>query len=161
VWPQLLRRADNQVSKDFSMSLEERFSNALHASARAWRSALDRRLRGSGLSQAGWSAVAAAAHAAQPPSQTELAQLLGVEGATMVTTIDRLVRAGMVERVPSPRDRRVNLVVVTERGQALAEQVQRESAALRTELLAGIDGAQLAGAAAVLERLQHSLEAGP
>jgi MarR family transcriptional regulator for hemolysin len=143
------------------MSPDERFSNALHASARGWRVALERQLRGTGLSQAGWSAVAAAASMPQPPSQTELAQMLGVEGATMVTTIDRLVAAGLVERVASSTDRRVKLVVVTERGQALAERVRNESQALRRQLLQRIDGERIEVAAGVLEQLQRILEEAP
>jgi MarR family transcriptional regulator for hemolysin len=139
-------------------ALDERFSNALHATARSWRQSLARRLRGSGVSQAGWSAVAAAAAAPRPPSQTQLAEWLGVEGATMVTTIDRLVSAGMVERVPSATDRRVKLVVLTERGQALATLVQAESAALRRRLLQEIDAERMAVASAVLEQLQQRLE---
>jgi MarR family transcriptional regulator for hemolysin len=140
------------------MTPEERFSNALHASARGWRGALERQLRDSGLSQAGWSAVAAAAAMPQPPSQTELAQLLGVEGATMVSTIDRLVAAGMVERMPSPVDRRVKLVVVTEQGGALAGRVRHASGELRRQLLGRIDGERLAVAAGVLEQLLRILE---
>jgi MarR family transcriptional regulator for hemolysin len=140
------------------MSLDERFSNALHASARGWRHALERQLRVTGVSQAGWSAVAAAAAMPRPPSQSELAQLLGVEGATMVTTIDRLAAAGLVERVPSATDRRVNLVVVTERGRVLAERVRRESEALRQQLLQRIGGERIAVAASVLEELQQMLE---
>jgi MarR family transcriptional regulator for hemolysin len=140
------------------MSPEERFSNALHASARGWRNALERQLRSSGLSQAGWSAVAAAASLPQPPSQTELAQLLGVEDATMVTTLDRLVAAGMVERGPSPVDRRVKLVVVTAPGRALAERVWDASGSLRRALLGRIEGERLAVAAGVLEQLLQILE---
>jgi len=150
----------NKLSDDerFSpMNPDERFSNALHASARGWRAALERRLKDSGVSAAGCSAVAAAADMAQPPSQTALAQLLGIEAATMVVTIDRLVTAGMVERVPSPHDRRVKLVVVTEQGRALAARVRQESQALRRELLGRIEGEQVAVAAAVLEQLQLML----
>jgi MarR family transcriptional regulator for hemolysin len=140
------------------MSPEERFSNALHAGARCWRNALERQLRASGLSQAGWSAVAAAARLPRPPSQTELAQLLGVEDATMVTTLDRLVSAGMVERGPSPVDRRVKLVVVTAPGRALAERVWDASDSLRRELLGRSEGERLAVAAGVLEQLLQILE---
>jgi MarR family transcriptional regulator for hemolysin len=140
------------------MNPEERFSNALHASARGWRNALERQLRDSDLSQAGWSAVAAAAAMPQAPSQTELAQLLGVEDATMVATIDRLVAAGMVERVPSRVDRRVKLVTVTAIGHALAERVRHASEALRRQLLGRIEGERLAVAAGVLEQLRRILE---
>jgi hypothetical protein len=64
-------------------ALDKRVSNALHATARRWRQALARDLRGSGVSQAGWSAVAAAAATPRPPAQTRLAQWLGVEGVTI------------------------------------------------------------------------------
>jgi MarR family transcriptional regulator for hemolysin len=152
--------ADNQVTNHWMpmSSLDERFSQALHASARSWRQALDRRLRASGLSQAGWSAVAAAAAAVRPLSQTELAQQLGVEGATMVATIDRLVAVGMVERAPSAIDRRVKLVVVTARGLALSNEVQQQAAVLRREWLRDIDPDRMAVAAGVLEQLQRVLE---
>jgi hypothetical protein len=41
---------------------EERFAAALHNAARAWRQALDRRLKHLGISGAGWMTIAAAAH---------------------------------------------------------------------------------------------------
>src|SRR5258707_15386785 len=64
--------------------LEERFSGALHNASRAWRQALDRRLKYLGVSQASWMTIAVAAKARAPLSQSELADRLGVEGATMV-----------------------------------------------------------------------------
>jgi DNA-binding MarR family transcriptional regulator len=66
-----------------------------------------------------------------------------------------------VERVPSPTDRRVNLVVVTERGHALAERVRQASQALRQQLVQRIGGERIALAAGVLEELQQILEEAP
>ncbi len=88
--------------------LEERFADALHGTARSWRQAVDRRLKGLGLSQASWMTIAVAAKARTPLSQSELADRLGVEGATMVAMVDRLVKAGFVARQPSKTDRRIN-----------------------------------------------------
>ena len=139
-------------------TLDERFSQALHSSARGWRHAVDRHLKASGLTQAGWMAVAAAAAAEQPLSQTELAQVLGVEGATMVAMVDRLVTAGMVRREPSASDRRVKLVVVTEQGQALYARVKVEADAVRKVLLKSIDRVDMKVATEVLEQLQATLE---
>ena len=142
-------------------TLDERFSKALHSSARGWRHAVDRHLKASGLTQAGWMAVAAAAAAESPLSQTELAQVLGVEGATMVAMVDRLVTAGMVRREPSLTDRRVKLVVVTRQGQELYARVKIEADAVRKVLLKDIDRAQMKVAIEVLEQLQALLEAPP
>src|SRR5277367_6438783 len=111
--------------------LAERFSGALHNTSRAWRQALDRRLKYLGVSQASWMTIAMAAKARAPLSQSELADRLGVEGATMVAMVDRLVKAGLVVRQTSSSDRRVNLVIVTEAGNLLFDTVKTEAAAVR------------------------------
>jgi MarR family transcriptional regulator for hemolysin len=141
------------------ISLDERFAKALHGSARRWRHVLDRHLKASGLTQAGWTAVAAVAAAEAPLSQTELAQQLGVEGATLVSMLDRLVAAGMVLRVPSETDRRVKLIVVTDQGQQLYARVRVEAATVRKVLLKDIDREHMRIATDVLEQLQDVLEA--
>jgi MarR family transcriptional regulator, transcriptional regulator for hemolysin len=140
-------------------SPEERFSHALHNTARTWRLAVDRRLKDLGLSQAGWMTIAMAAKADDPLSQIELAQRLGVEGSTMVAMIDRLMKSGLLERQPSPTDRRVRLVVVTEAGNKLYQRVKAEAEALRKELMAGIDPEHLRIATALLEHLERAANA--
>jgi MarR family transcriptional regulator, transcriptional regulator for hemolysin len=133
--------------------LDERFANALLGAARAWRQAVDRRLKPLRVSQASWSALAAASSAALPFSQSELAQRLGVEGATMVAMVDRLVKAGLVERRPGKTDRRVNRVAVTDAGARLIDAVRAEATVARRKLLAGVDAKKLAVATEVLEGL--------
>ena len=138
---------------------EERFANALHGTARAWRQAIDRRLKYLGMSQASWMTIAVAANAREPLSQSELADSLGVEGATMVAMVDRLVKAGLVKREPSTADRRIKRVVVTEAGYRLFGTVKTEAALVRKELLAQLDPQKLEAAADVLEALQGIIEA--
>ncbi len=136
-------------------TLQERFSHALHNTARAWRLAVDRRLKDLGLSQAGWMTIAMAAKASEPLSQIELAQRLGVEGSTMVAMIDRLVKAGFLERQASPTDRRVRLVVLTESGTQLYSRVKAEAAAFRKELMVGVDVDKLRIATELLEHFEQ------
>jgi MarR family transcriptional regulator, transcriptional regulator for hemolysin len=138
--------------------LDERFSNALHGTARAWRQAVDRRLKYLGVSQASWMTIAFAAKARSPLSQSELADQLAVEGATMVAMIDRLVKAGLVVREPSTTDRRIKRVVVTAEGYRLYDRVKAEAEAVRKELLAKIDPKSIEAATTVLETLQGMIE---
>ena len=138
--------------------LEERFANALYGTARAWRQAIDRRLKYLGVSQASWMTIATAAKAREPLSQSELADKLGVEGATMVAMVDRLVKAGLVKREPSTSDRRIKRVVVTEAGYRLFDAVKTEAAAVRRELLSQLDPKKLEAATEVLEALQGMIE---
>jgi MarR family transcriptional regulator, transcriptional regulator for hemolysin len=137
---------------------EERFANALHGTARSWRQAVDRRLKNLGVSQASWMTIAIAAQARSPLSQSELADQLAVEGATMVAMIDRLVKAGLVVRELSTTDRRVKRVVVTAEGYRLYDKVKAEAAAVRKELLAKIDPKSIEAATMVLETLQGMIE---
>lgn len=140
------------------VSLDERFTQALHGGARAWRGALERQLRASGLTMAGWSVMAALIASEAPPSQRVLARQLGVDGATLVATIDRLATACLVERMPSPHDRRVKLVVATDKGKRLATDIERFTAALRRDVMARIDSGRISVAAGVLEELRSILE---
>lgn len=141
--------------------LEERFSNALHNTSRSWRQAVDRRLKYLGVSQASWMTIALAAKAGAPLSQSELADRLGVEGATMVAMVDRLVKAGLVRRESSTTDRRIKRVVLTPAGLAVYEKVRAEAAALRQELLANTDPKKLLAATELLEGLQGIIDAQP
>src|SRR5471030_2360458 len=109
--------------------LEERFGAALYNSSRAWRQAVDRRLKYLGVSQASWMTIATAAKARQPLSQSELADKLAVEGATMVAMIERVVKAGLVVREASTSDRRVKRVILTQAGMQIYEKVRTEAAA--------------------------------
>jgi MarR family transcriptional regulator for hemolysin len=139
--------------------MDERFSGALHNTSRSWRQAMDRRLKYLGMSQASWMTIAFAAKAATPLSQSELADKLGIEGATMVAMVDRLVSAGLVSREASTTDRRVKRVVLTQAGLALYDKVKTEAAALRKELLADLDPKKLLVATELLERLQEKIDA--
>jgi MarR family transcriptional regulator, transcriptional regulator for hemolysin len=138
--------------------LEERFSDALHSTSRSWRQAVDRRLKYLGVSQASWMTIAITAKARSPLSQSELADKLGVEGATMVAMIDRLVKVGLVIREASTTDRRVKRVVLTPSGSKIYEKVKAEAVALRRELLANTDQKKLLIATELLEGLQGIID---
>jgi len=141
--------------------LDERFSSAIHNSSRAWRQALDRRLKYLGVSQASWMTIAVAANATAPLSQSELADRLGVEGASMVAMVDRLVKAGLVRREPSNTDRRVKRVLLTEAGTVLYDKVRAEASAFRQQILASMDQTMLQIATETLEALQAICDRDP
>lgn len=137
------------------------FSKLLHLTSRALRMAIDRRLKYLGLSQASWVAVAAIAGAKTPLSQSELAQFLGVEGATIVTMVDRLVKIGLVQRLPTPADRRKKLLVVTADGKALYEKVRSEADALGKEILEKVAEPDMQVAMRVLAEVYAATESLP
>jgi MarR family transcriptional regulator for hemolysin len=140
------------------VSVEERFSDALHSTSRSWKQAVDRRLKYLGVSQASWMTIAIAAKAESPLSQSELADRLGVEGATMVAMVDRLVKAGLVAREASSTDRRIKRVVLTTAGVAIYEKVKTEADTLRKQLLAKMDSKKLQAATELLDNLRAIID---
>src|SRR5277367_5199980 len=96
-----------------AFDLEERFDNALRNSAMAWRQAVDRRLRRLGVSRVRWMTIAAAVQARSPLSQSILADRLAISRASMVKTVDCLVKNGLMKRESSASDRRLRRIVVT------------------------------------------------
>jgi MarR family transcriptional regulator for hemolysin len=138
--------------------LAERFESALYNAAKSWRHAVDRRLKYIGISLTGWMTIAAASQIFSPLSQSELADMLSVSSTSMVHMIDRLVKAGLVIREPSPSDRRVNRIVITDAGHCLYVQIKDEAAAIRQQLVAGIEAERLAHLTELLEQLQCILK---
>jgi MarR family transcriptional regulator, transcriptional regulator for hemolysin len=147
--------ANDESAKAFD--LDERFENALRTTATAWLQAVDRRLRRLGLSRVGWMTIAAAMQARSPMSQSVLADALAISRASMVHTIDRLVKDGLVKREASASDRRLKRVVVTEAGAHLYCLLKDEVAAIRRQMLDPVDLEKLVDLTELLENLQEPL----
>jgi MarR family transcriptional regulator for hemolysin len=137
---------------------QERFSTSLHATARAWRLALDARLKDLGVGQSGWLTIAIIAKSKTELSQRALADQLGVEGPSVVSMVDRLEGAGLVLRAPCPTDRRVKLVHLTAEGRALYAKVRTQADAFRASLLGEVPPEELAAATRLLESLRERIE---
>ncbi|EPV8392817.1 MarR family winged helix-turn-helix transcriptional regulator [Klebsiella aerogenes] len=134
------------------------FSHLLYLTAHHWRLAVNRRLKNLGMSQASWVAVSAIARNERPLSQSELAQELGVESATIVPLINRLVELELVERVKPDSDKRKRLLVATAKGMALFHQVKAVADDLREEILTAITPEEREQTHRVLEKLLHEVE---
>ena len=129
------------------------FTHLLYQTAHAWRLAVDRHLKHSGLSMSSWMAIGLIASETRPLTQTELAQMLGLEDASMVPLIDRLVKQELLTRVQPPEDRRKRHLVLTEKGNQAFAVVKNEADALRADLLGDIDPQALATTEQVLQQL--------
>lgn len=71
-------------------------------------------------------------------SQRALAERMGVEGPTLVRHLDRLEKAGLIERRRDLLDRRVTRIGVTAAGQALLKQLAVVARAMEAEIQAVI-----------------------
>ena len=118
---------------------QHRFAMQVAQLSRAWRSELDRRLVGLGLSQARWLVLLHLARFTEMPTQRELAQSVGVEGPTLARLLDSLEAQGLITRVAVPEDRRAKKIALQPKAQPLIEKIEAISTQLRQEVFAGID----------------------
>jgi MarR family transcriptional regulator for hemolysin len=140
-------------------SESELFPVLLSETSRVWRVRLDDRLRHLGLSQAKWLALLHIHRGGADMTQKELAARLGVEGPTLTTLLDRLMRDDYVLRRESLTDRRSKTVHLTEKAQQLMKEIIAAAAQLRRELLADIPAEDLHTCIRTFQRIQQTAEA--
>lgn len=80
--------------------------------ARLIRTVFDRRVRKLGLTRAQWLCLTRL-HRRPGASQTELAEMLEIDRASAGRMIDRMEKAGWVQRRPDDGDRRINRLYLT------------------------------------------------
>ncbi len=142
-------------------ALQWRLGRAIGQIGRRWRARLDGRMAGFGLTEARWLPLLHLARWGDGLTQKELAARLGVEGPTLVRTLDWLEREGLVERHPVPHDRRAKTLRLTPRATALYLEIEREAAAVRDDILEGISEAELRTCLTVLDRVASRLGVPP
>lgn len=89
----------------------------------------------------------------------DLADALRVDASTATRTVNRLVRAGLVERVPDPDDARGVRVRISDRGEELQASLAERRLHLLEQVLAGFAPDELAQLANLLERLVEGVDA--
>ena len=77
-------------------------------------------------------------------TQVELGLALGVDKTTLVSELDRLEKAGLIERTVDPRDRRARIPALTAAGDSLRATIAVGAAAAETAATQSIDPELLA-----------------
>jgi DNA-binding MarR family transcriptional regulator len=124
--------------------------------ARLLRRAFDERARSIGVTRPQWR-VLITLDRNESINQGGLADLLEVEPITLCRMVDRLQEAGLVERRPSPADRRVWQLFLTDKSRPLLKQLRGVATELLEEAMAGISQAEQDQLDATLERVRANL----
>lgn len=91
-------------------------------------------------------------------SQAELARLAGVEQPSMAETLARMVRDGVVDRQPDPRDGRASLVSLSRRSRQRLAPARRALMTADARAMAGVSGEERVVICAVLRRIVENVE---
>lgn len=138
-------------------SVDEELGIRLGRVARLWRSEINRRLMGFGLTDAQWLALVHLARLGEPAPQKVLARAVGVREPTMARMIDRLEADGFATRSAHASDRRTKLVRLTSKAFPTIKRIQDVGKALRAEIFMGIDQADIETCLRVFEGLEARL----
>ena len=87
----------------------------------------------------------------------DLADRLGITTGTLTVTVDKLEKAGLVQRVANPEDRRSWLIELTSEGKALQAAHSKYHRALVREACADFDTQELAAFSRLLERFTRRI----
>jgi MarR family transcriptional regulator for hemolysin len=138
------------------VALRAEFLEGLSVTSRKLRTLFDARVRAKGLTLA---RARTLIHLARKDgmTQTELAEILEVEGPTLVRLLDGLEAQGLTERRPVEGDRRAKQIALTGEGHKLAAEVIQLGNDLREEMLADIPEADLIAAAATMRAIARKI----
>jgi MarR family transcriptional regulator for hemolysin len=125
---------------------------ALTRTARAVSRAFEERLAAAGGSLPVW-LVLLSLKTRAPSSQSELAEAVGIRGATLSHHLDGMEAAGLVTRRRDPASRRTSVVEVTDAGTELFLRLRQAAVAHDARLRDGLSQAEVAKLAALLDRL--------
>ena len=90
-------------------------------------------------------------------THTELAERLQNTPATITKMIQRMEKAGFVQRRPDANDQRVSRVYLTETGRAIQSQVQAVWDSMEAETFAGFTGEESLLLRTFLQRIRQNL----
>jgi MarR family transcriptional regulator for hemolysin len=117
--------------------LSRNFGFILNDVARLLRTAFDRRVRALGFTRSQWW-VLNHLYRNDGLNQSELAEILEVEKATLGRLLDRMEQKGWIRREADATDRRVRRVFLTEEAGPVMKVIRAAAADLRREAVAGL-----------------------
>jgi MarR family transcriptional regulator, transcriptional regulator for hemolysin len=129
----------------------------VNSTAKAFQKALDSELRKKvGVTISQWRVVGILA--LQPGlTQKEIADKVGIEGATLVPLIDKMEKDGLLKRKPDSKDRRVNRIYLTTKADSLWNSMTECALRIRKVSTKDISEDQLKNTLETLRRISKNL----
>jgi len=90
-------------------------------------------------------------------SQAQLSNMMLVNRANITSLIDRMEKAGFVERTPSPSDRRSNIVRLSGQGEKLLAKIEPLYAKQVKRIMAKLKKAEQKRLTAMLEKIRSNI----
>lgn len=129
----------------------------VNTAAKAFQRSFDIELRkNAGVSLSQWRVVGALV--IQPGlTQKEIADKVGIEGATLVPIIDKMEKEGLLKRKPDSDDRRVNRIYLTQKADSLWEAMIECALRIRKSSLKNISESDIQTTLETLRKISKNL----
>jgi MarR family transcriptional regulator for hemolysin len=134
-----------------------RLGTSLAVLQRGYRAAADKAVAHVGVSQTLAYPIVMLGRMNGEVRQGVLAEALGIEGPSLVRSVDQLVEAGLVERREDPADRRAKTLHLTEAGKATCAPIEAALALMRASLFDGVSDADVAACLRVFGVLEERM----
>lgn len=141
------------------MSDYSNFITALAHTSRALTTAFDNYLKDSGITVARGRVLLFLLKLPQGASQAEVTKHLRVEHPTAVRILDGLESQSLIKRLPSEADRRAKVIVLTEQGRTVGEEIAAASEVFLERILVGMSKDELELGTKLLGRVLANIEA--
>lgn len=133
------------------------FGASLQVMARAYKAAADKAVGHIGLSQAMAWPLLMIGRLGSGIRPGVLADVLAIEGASLVRQLDQLAEAGLVERRDDPLDRRAKTLHLTPAGTRARAKIEAALDAMRAEMFDGVADADVEACLRVFTALDARL----
>ncbi|HJW20009.1 MAG TPA: MarR family winged helix-turn-helix transcriptional regulator [Candidatus Nitrosotalea sp.] len=129
----------------------------VNTTAKAFQRAFDLELRKNvGVSLSQWRVVGALV-IQSGLTQKEIADKMGIEGATLVPVIDKMEKEGLLKRKPDSDDRRVNRIYLTPKADSLWEKMTECALRIRKSSLKNISESDIQATLETLRKISKNL----
>lgn len=126
----------------FDLDWELRLEFLIHDIARLRREVVDRALKPLGLTRSQWLLLVYLARS-EGVSQVGLAEQMDIGKVAVGVLLDKLEGAGLVERRPDARDRRLKLIHLTATGKSTISAIRDHVSGEEQRILAGLGNGDL------------------
>lgn len=151
---------ERRLSRTDRHDARRAFTKGLLIAARQWRRIADGVLQDEqpALSEATALPLIVIESMATPPTQTALAEAVGVEGPSLVRVLDQLCAARLVTRSEDPNDRRAKVITLTPAGRRTVAKIQAGLDRMRDEIFGDLSLDDIEAALRSFQALRRHLD---
>lgn len=140
-------------------TLKPSLGAAMGRAQRLWRDVINDLAKEQDLSESRWQVMVNLEKIGEGATQQQLAAELCIEMPSLTRTLNQLEKQGLLERRPSPTDKRSHRLWLTEQGRRVSHQLEQQVNEVRMAVTHGLSNDQLNAFAEVLMVIENNAKA--